>query len=411
MADEEQVVQPVEALQNAITDPVAQDAVGDALTHINNHLQMAEIADANTAAGQNLEDDWTRFGGGMIQWVKNDPTAVHAAMDAVVPMARGVVDSVPGVENPDDHHANLVNDLQRQIAISAVKGAADQHAGLAADLLGQDRIKDVLGDDTHKQLVGYAYAQADARQRDASSQAIERAQAAQDASTSRLVDYASALEDPTGRGPRFPDRWNQRVLSDPAVRPQHQGLLGDLYYTMRTRGDVPSSDGLTAASMINAVANGTATPDEILGHAVAGNLRLQDAVHLAKLARDDGTGPDDHAQGLAQLAYAGRTAIMGRDGENGAAGVAAFDRYMNWLLPQYRRTGAAGAVPGGDFYLLNGGIRAFMPTGDDLPAPRGNREKSLGQIFAQMDDTRNPNTQYTLQPPSPSDTIQSEAAS
>ncbi len=387
---------PSPALQQfrgAFTDPSAQKWATEATIRLNDYFQKRRLAAANTQAGQNFVDDIGQFKDGLVGMVRSDPVAVHTALDLVHPTMAALIGTMPNAPaDAADHHAALSGEMQREIAAAAVTSAAERSEPLARHLLGNERIQGVLGDDAHQTLTRYTDLQAGARQADNEAQQQAADTAREHVGHQSALNYLNVLTDPGTGDLQFPDGWNQGVMADPRLPPAGKAAVSSIYTNLRQNGDAQQSDPFLVSSLVGALAgNDPPKVPDVIQHAGT-NLRLADAMHLGGLA----AGGPHQRQGVAALDDAiklGESQLAVP--ENGAAGEAAFGRYVNWLLPAVRN----GAVldPASKDYALSGGrMQSFAPQPGDYVAPVlpiGDRP-TLHQIFSRggrpQSETRNP---------------------
>jgi hypothetical protein len=383
----------IQTFQEAFTAPVAQQWSQEVGARLNDYFTRRDIADTNTAAGERFVSDLDAFKSGLISGVQNDPFFAHTALDIVPPTLDAFAAAMPNA--PEDvaaHNEALTRHIQGEIATAAVTALAETHEGAARAMLGDERIKSLLGEATGL-LDTYIGAQANARRVDHEAQ-VEQLQArAAHAADTAATGYLSGLVNPVSNTVQFPDRWNQSVLADPALPPPVKaGVLG-IYDRLRTGGDIERSDPFVITDAIRRAADGAPPPaGEIAAH-IGQDLTLTDGLALMRRLS---LSPAAHAeaQNLQQTLDLVRQQIAPID--SGAAGAAAYGRFVNWFLPEYMRQGPSALNPKADNWMLNpevpgNPIARFQPTGDDLIgieplASRANRagvaRPSLGQIFS-----------------------------
>ncbi len=340
----------VQGFQEAFTHPVAQEWAQDVGTQLNDYFQRRDIADGATRAGQNFVNNLDSFKSGLASGVQADPNFVHTALDIVPPTVRALVDTLPDIENPNDHHAAVTNHIQSEIAAAAVTSAAEHSEPLARGLLEHPRISGLLGENAGP-LDTYISIQAAARDADHQAQ-VEQLQkdAARNVERS-MGNYASALLDPAG-GVRFPDGWNQGVMADQRVPPAAKVALTSIYGQLRQNGDLSQSDPFAVSAITRGVASGLdQNVPQILGQA-GSSLKLADALMLAGM-------PKSGAVQLHNALEQGRAALA--TPENGQAGEEAFAKFTNWLLPA-ARAGAVLDPSSPDYVLPATRLNGFAPT-------------------------------------------------
>lgn len=371
----------VPALDKIVQAVPEAQGVDEAAAYLNDYVQQRNMATANSEAGAHFVNDLSDFQNGLVQFVTDDPGGVHAAMKAVEPVAHGVVSTIPGVEDPDAHAQNLIRGIQGQIATAAVTSAAERDGGMARALLDHPAVSAALPDGAEQHLSNYIETQDRARVLDGHVQQIQAAKATDQRANAAAFSYASELLDPKSELPVFPSRWNQAVTADNSVTPLDTAILQRMYGRLAIDGGAPTSDPFLLSGVVRDIADGGGPQvREMLSHVAEGNLRFSDGLHLASLASDKSDAGKAHATALSGLLDQGRSAIMDADP---IAGARAFERYTNWLMPQYMRTGPAGADPNGDAYILRSGIAPFLPRAEDLvPAPASGERPTLKEIFS-----------------------------
>lgn len=353
----------------------AADWAPEVAARVNAYDQQRVVANANDRAGQNLVGAITKFRDGLVQRTAADPHFADTALDVVQPTIAAFINAHPGIPDEDrqGHHDALVADLNNQIARTAVQSMAEQHAGAAHDMMADPRIGGALTDEDKTGLTSYIAMQHIARNADASAQQMQRTQAAQEASAAAAVDHADKLYDPTLGEPGFRPGWAQRIMADNMVQPADKAALMHLYGRLQTGGDAASSDPI----MVQRILAGDMTHRDVLGEA-GGALRLPDALNLARATLPQTVADQAKFSQVADTIQQARSALYGPNGENGAAGHAAWGRFVNWMLPTLRMGGADMGVP--DIHPLNW-LPRFQPTGDDVVPSAPESRPSLQQIF------------------------------
>lgn len=355
--------------------PEAQDWARDAATRVNAYEQQQALANANDQAGANFVRSVDSFRRGLVSRTQADPHFVNTALDLVPTTIGSLIDAHPGLgpEDKQTHHDALVSDLNNQIARAAVQGMADRNAASAHAMMADARIGGALSDDDKQGLTSYIGLQDVARNADAAAQRIQQRETANAASTSAAIGHASALYDGNFDTPDFRPGWAQQVMRDPATQPADKATLMHLYARMQMGGDAQASDPITVQRALS----GQMGHRDILGEA-GNSLRLADAVGLAHTALPLSTLDRAHFAQAADTIQQARNILYGPNGENGAAGHAAWGRFVNWMLPTLRLGGANLQDP--NMHPLNW-INRFQPTGNDVvPRAPANR-RPLSEIF------------------------------
>jgi len=379
----------IQTFQDAFTHPVAQEWSEEVGARLNDYFTRRQIADENIAAGETFVQDMESFKSGLVQGVQKDPHFVYTAMDIVPPTIDAFGRALP--EFPGDEHAtNLTSHIQGEIATAAITKMAEVNAHAARTMLGDERIKSLLGENAQA-LHTYINSQETARQIDyqAEVEALQ-AQAALKADVV-AVEKLSNLVNPASNTVQFPAQWNQSVLADPNIPPPVKAGLINTYDHLRRNGDIERSDPFVITDAIRRAANGEPPPAGEIAQRIGKDLTLSDGLSLMRRLS---ISPAAHAeaQNIQQTLDAVREQIAPID--SGAAGAAAYGRFVNWFLPEYMRQGPSSLNPRADNWMLNpevpgNPIARFQPTGDDLVgieqlANRANRaiRPSLGQIFS-----------------------------
>ncbi|MGH3513226.1 MAG: hypothetical protein ACRDRB_13225 [Pseudonocardiaceae bacterium] len=355
----------LEEFRNIFTHPAAQKWSDEIVTILNNGFQQRRIAQENAAAGQNFADDIGQFRQGLVSMVERDPTMVHTALDLVHPTMAAIIGTMPGVENPAEHHAAITADIQHDIAHQAVTAAAEQNEPLARALLSQDRIKGVLGDSLGG-LDTYTTMQANARTADDAAQQAAQARMRDDLANQSAINYLSALHDATTGQLQFPPGWNQGVISDPRLPPAAKIAVSGLYGRLQAGGDAEESNPFVISDIVHSIARGD--PPHVAGvlsHA-GDELRLPDALHLASLAQGKGASTAA-ASSMANILKTAETQLA--PPENGVAGEAAFARYTNWVMDHFRNGAVSDEMANPSdpsFVAAPGRLQQFAPTPGDL---------------------------------------------
>lgn len=368
----------LEAFQQIPWAPGADAWARDSATIVNDHIQKAQIADANQQAGQNFVDNIGRFRDGLKNWVQGDPTAVHSAL-ALIPHTIGsLIDSNPvhPDEQRQDAHDQIVGDLQQQVARSAVQRMAELHGPSARQMLADPRIGDVLDDQDHAGLNSYIDLQDLARNADGAAQQRQAMQVAAQQSAGAALGHLGTLYNPTIDDTQFPQGWAASLMANNAIMPADKMALMHVYGRLQTQGDAPQSDAFEVHRMVDGIAAGQPPSHADLLNSAANSLRLADAVHLAPGALPLDQQHKAYFSTLSDALGRARAMLAGPDGENGAAGAAAFQRYVNFLMPNVRAGGMAAVMPA----LM--ALPRFTPSGNDVqPAVPREGRPSLARIF------------------------------
>lgn len=371
--------QPLVDLVNAFSDPQAQGVFRDAAVKVQDYLVRRDVADQNSAMADRLVNNIDQFKSGLVSMVQSDPAATQLGLDLVPDIIGGIVASHPHLpeEQLGDIHGQLTGDIQKEIARAGVMSMADQNEAAARRLLDHSAVSAVLDDGDRTALNGYIGAQATARTADDAALARQRAVDLDRTRQFSTLNYFNALTDPATNDLTFPPGWAQKVTADPTLPPAYTAAMLNIYGRLRANGDAPASDPHLAADLIDTAARGGATTPGILQYAGNG-MRLTDAVTIAGMAGPQTPEGSADIRALNDLVQQSRATLASP--ENGPAGQAAYERYMNWLLPAVRG-GAVSVNPAEPTYA---GLRLaeFAPRAGDMVgrAPSASRP-SLDDIL------------------------------
>lgn len=347
---------PLEQFTGLFQTPTGQAFAQEAQIRLNDYLTKRSIADENTAAGEAFTSNLDTMRQNYMGAVQDDPSFTHTALDLAHLGVSAMVGSVPGA---DPRHLDTISTgMQQDIARAAVHTLADQHEGLARDLLDTPRISDLL-EGEHKDLHEYITSQAIARHIDAQGAQKMAAQAANQRINDTAWGYMADMVDPDTGSIVHPPGWASKVMADPSLPSPLKAQLFDTYGRLQEQGDANASDPGVVGGVLRAVAGGTVAPAQILPLA-GSDLRAADAVYLARLASDPTlagrAGEISSTLNIAQQALA--------PPENGPAGQAAYADFSNWVLGNAR--GGADLDPRSQDYLLAGNrLQQFAPRASD----------------------------------------------
>lgn len=353
----------------------AHDILGDVQQHVN----AVNVADANTAAGHQFVSNVQGVKDNLVGMVHSDPTSVDLALGLapklIAPMlaATGL-----GDEHFDAVHSDLTGSIQTDIAHTAVSRLADFHADAAHALM--DRLSDYIGGDENRATLGqYIDTLQAARNADNAVAGDQMADNQRRASSVSAYRYGGTLLDPRTEQVSFPPGYMANLVRNPDIEPGDKAPLFDAFSRLSQLGDVHASSPYAVANVVNSILD----PSTQIGHGdimshVGDDLRYVDALmlHGLNLQRTpEGIG------GLRDLQSALSSAKDNLAGSGDRAGDAAYSRFVNWLLPAYRRTGMSGLNPDSDNFLFKTtGLASFQPTHADAVAPISKRA-SLSDIF------------------------------
>jgi len=204
---------------------------------------------------------------------------------------------------------------------------------------------------------------------------------ARDSSLS-AYDFGSKLLDHTTESVNFPHNFMQGLVQNTQMTTGDKAGLSTAYNNLRTYGDAPTSNPHVVAQLLSDIADPATdvAHGDIADHVGTG-LKYVDAQMLHGLNTVRTPDALANVQALSSVVNGARQQLAG---SGDAAGDAAFGRFTNWLLPSYRRTGAAGLNPNSDNYLFaNNEMGSFAPKHEDVvqSAPVPDRP-SLHSIFA-----------------------------
>lgn len=355
---EDQPQSPLDQVRGAFQTIEGQQFADEATARINDYVQRRDLADANRAAGEAFVANLGEMQQNYVGLVRDDPTAVHLALDLARLSTRAMVETVP---NADPAHVDTIaGDMEREIARAAVGRLAEVDDGAARSMLGDSRLSALLPDEDRNHLSGYISAQSAARKIDnqAAARMAERAQAQQ--IDGRAWNYLAALADPETGAVSTPPDWAKTLIADPALPPPVKAGLLDIYGRIERDGDAVATDPVVASRLVAALAgDGRVPPSEILTQA-GDTMRLADALTLARMAGD----PAQRGRIGAMAETLGEAERQLAPPENGPAGQIAYERFVNWLLPAVR--GGANLDPGSQDYLLAGNrLQSFAPRATD----------------------------------------------
>ena len=368
---------PLQKFANLPWQGVAADFADHASGVLQDYENTRVLADINEHNANAFMGNVSAYKDSLVQRTQADPMFVHAAMNLAHNAAGNLVDATPGLDGgaADAAHAAISRDWRQEIAHTAVQSLGLYNETGARALLSHPDIAPLLdGDKLGNELSLYAMG----RGIDAAGRGQQAAFDTQDSQAGAALGHMRALYDGATDEVRFPPYWALAGMVNQAITPQDTNDLLHLYGRLQSSGDAPASNPSVVSHFLNRITNSEPIHQgEIIGNA-ATNLRMADALHLARGALPM-QAQDRYGFALLNDAVAqGRRALMGPDNENGAAGFNAWSRYVNWLLPAARR-GLTGFTP--DLHPMNS-IGNFLPSGDDLPGPpRTAQRRSLADIF------------------------------
>lgn len=345
----------------------------------------------NAAEGAQLEAD--RFiqhlantRAQLIDIAEGDPVMVPLALDLaatlIPPMVRG--------DGPE-HAGPITSHVQSAVARAGIHAFALKDEGAARAAL--DRYGSYLNDDDRAGLTQFIDTMGLAR---ATDQVASQAQALRDqqiASDSSAHDHLSRLTDPGTGDVRFPANWLESVVADRNITPATKAVLWRAHDTLMRDGDLLASNPMTVVGLLDAArVPGALTPTDVWKRAGV-DLSLADAQMIAGAAFPKTPAQRREVEGFSATLSAARRILVSP--EYGAAGPEAFGRFVNWLLPEYRRAGPGSLDPRSENWILGdpksgaSAIDSFIPRPGDMiagparPMSTGNTvdRPSLAEIF------------------------------
>ena len=362
---------PLVDFVSAFTDPQAQEVFRDAAVQVQNYVTQRQIADDNAAAASRLVSNLGQFKDGLVGMVQSDPAALMLGLDLVPNVVEGVVQTHPYLADDQRQGTqdSLTSDMQREIARAGVMSWADRDAAAARQMLGHPKVTGLFDDQDRASLDGYISAMDTARTVDAAALEQQRTVDNERMRAVSAVNYFGALLNPQTYEVEFPPGWAERVTADPTLPPGDTAAMLAIYSNLQKTGDIPLSDPLLMADLVTAAANGNPVPVPGVLSQVGRNLRLTDALTLAAMAGPQTPEMVANTKALATTLQTFRNQVT--TPENGPAGVAAFERFVNWIIPEFR--GGGSLDPKAENYIL--------PTGGDTAA-----ELFWGHFAPRLDD-------------------------
>lgn len=389
---EDETVHPADPPQQLVDfvgsfqDPQAQEAFGEAAIRVQDYMVRRDIAAENAAVADRLVTNLGQFKDGLSSMVYADPAALELGLDLVPDIVHGIAHTHPYL--PDDQrdtaYDSITTDIQREIARTGVMSLADRNADAARALLGNDRVASLIDGQDRLSLEGYIGGMETARNMDAAASARQRAEDTARLTNHSTVQYLGALVDPATGETQFPRGWAQRVMADNSLPPAQTAAMLDVYNRVRD-GD-GETDWYAFADMANRVANGQPVPLPEVFNQIGRGLKVADAAMLARGSIDSiAPAAQREFRQLDATIQAARNVLA--PPEYGVAGERAFQKFMGWLVPQYRAAGPGSLNPAADGYLLprEGGAsfwNGFAPQISDMASrPPVENRPPLTDIF------------------------------
>jgi hypothetical protein len=361
------------------SDPQAQAVATDAVTAIQQHVNMTTVADTNAAAGQQFVNNLAATKNNLVGMVQADPTSIDLALRLTQQLIPPLLThaNVDADIQPDVHSA-IIDHFNQQIVHAAGIRAADFSPDMVQGII--DKYGDHLDEGDADTLTRYANAMQGSRDIDHS---LGTAQAIADRQRgSQLTAYAqgSQLLDNKREVTQFPDDFVANLTRDTSMNPADKTALYTAVTHLAANGDQPTNPYTFMQRLRDVVDPGTDVAHDDLMQHVGNDLSYADAHMLQGLNLTATPAGNGMAKQLSDTVTSAQQYLAG---SGSRAGDAAFGRFMDWLLPSYRSVGAAGLDPGNDSYLFaNTSLSQFRSHEDAVPSNMDGRP-ALGQIFAQ----------------------------
>ena len=339
-----------------------RSAAFDAASRVQQHLNEINTVDANTAGGAHLERTVQGITKSLADMATADPTSTQLGIDLA-----------PQTLAPLLMHADLgtsseiVADAQRQIAVNGVMRAADLHADTAHGMANQ--FGDYIGVENLPNLHNYIDTMDAARNADGKAAQQQQAQTQQVNSNIAAYKFGSSLLDPRTEDVAFPKDYLQNLVRNNNINPDDKMPLFTAFSNLQDKGDVHVSDPYAVAKVLQDISDPrtNVTHDNIMSH-VGDDIRYVDALMLHGMNLQRTPEGEAHARQLSQTLNDAQSTLASTGDR---AGNVAYSRFVNWLLPAYRRSGMAGLDPNSDNYLFKNGppTAGFQANAADAVAP------------------------------------------
>jgi hypothetical protein len=369
--------QPLQDLKDTFQTDAGKDWANDATTRIQDYVMQRQVAEQNTAAGQQFIQNIDNFKDGLVSFVQQDPLGVHLALDLVPGALDAVISTMPGrPEDAADHHAAMTASASRDIAAAAVTSMAGRNPTVARNIYDHPRIQDALGDSAPA-MDSYITLQGQAHERDAQVGQANALRQQQQGYDTNARGYLSLLSNNP-----LADDFNKAVVADQGVPPADKlELLSARERILAGSGNQPS-DPIATMNLVSQLASNEVGQKDLYSR-IGRDLSVNDASMLSSIHATGQTGE------LHDLLQFGKQWITG-PGPGSPAEVNALGRYVNFALAHARTNGNLDPF-GGDPKNVDQVMHAFRVTGEDLVAGRvasGNPRPSLNEIFSK--DYRGP---------------------
>ena len=374
-----QLAPPLQKAGEQFSTDVGRDWSQDVLATIQQHMNMVNVANANTAAGEKFMSDMKATKDNLIGMADADPTSANLAI-TLAPKMIGPLLETTGmpIDQMTAAHEQITREVQEGIAHADVMKMADYHAPQAFGLM--DSLKDYITPNDQATLGQYINTLHVARTLDNNATVAQAQQNQQQASQIAAYKFGSTLLDPRTENVSYPQGFLQSLVRNQQILPEDKQGLFTAASRLQTNGDVHQSDPHAVAAVLNDIIHPTTnmTHDAIMQH-VGDDLRYVDALTLHGMNLQRTPEGQANARQLATALDLGRRTLAP---SNDLAGNVAYSRFVNWLLPAYRRAGVGGLNPDSDNYLFkNTSVANFAPTARDAVPPFSPKRQSLGDIF------------------------------
>jgi len=368
----------LEQTVGAISDPQAQDIAGQAAVDIQQHVNMTTAADVNTEAGNQFVNNLAATKNNLTGMASADPTSIPLALklanDLIPPL---LLHANVDPDTQADTHSAILSHFNQQIVHAGAIRAADFSPDMVQGII--DRYGEHLDDGDADKLTKYATALDGARQMD---RTIGTQQAQMDAvrgSQLSAFRVGTSLLDQKRESVQFPDDFAANLIRDQNIQPADKAALYTAVTNLHQNGDQPTNPYTFVQRLQDVVNPGVdVNHNDLMSH-VGKDLSYADAHMLQGLNLTTTPAGNRMAQGLLDNVTQAQRYLAG---SGSRAGDAAFGRYMDWLLPSYRTSGAAGLDPGSDSYLFKTTSLAQFRNHEDAVPPNPGGRQPLGQIFA-----------------------------
>ena len=369
----------LDAAVNTFQTGEGKDYGNEIAATVQQHLNMQNVVDSNVAAGQHFTKAFADTKANLVGMAKDDPSASQLAID-LTPRLIGPILAQVGMspEDAQSTHDQITGHIQTEIARAAVTSMADQHTDGARQLMG--RLGDYLPDEDQAALGGYINNMQNAKLADNAAAGDARNSAAVRNSAVAAFQYGSSLLDPRTEAVTYPPDYLSKLVKNQMILPDDKQPLFQAFGQLRANGDTQASSPYAVSQVLHDIID----PKTQVGHGdimdhVGNDIRYVDAMTLHGMNLQRTPGGIEAAR---QLGTVINNAQSNLASAGDRAGTAAYSRFVNWLLPAYRRTGQSGLDPASDNYLFkNTSWANFAPNHADAVAPTPGNRPPLSQIF------------------------------